>query len=112
MTTNIDDFINDLDGGVFAEKLGRALSAVASGTTTNGNGKKKGKVVIELEITQIGEASQVQIAHTLKYIQPTLRGKASEEDTTTTPMYVGKGGKLTLAPDAQMDFLKTQNQEA
>jgi hypothetical protein len=49
----------------------------------------------------------VQIGHTLKVSRPTLRGKATEEDTTTTPMYVGKGGKMTIAPDAQMDFLKT-----
>ncbi|MCK0153892.1 hypothetical protein MWU49_09265 [Alcanivorax sp. S6407] len=111
MSTKVDDFVYDLDGGVFAEKLSRALSDVAAGTVDHGNGKKKGKVVIELDMQQIGESHQIQISHTLKVSRPTLRGKATEEDTTTTPMYVGRGGKMTIAPDAQIDFLKTPANE-
>ncbi len=111
MRTNVEDFITELDGGVFVEKLGQALSDVAAGTIDHGKGRKKGKLVLELDIQQIGESHQVQISHTLKVSRPTLRGKATEEDTTTTPMYVGKGGKMTIAPDAQMDFLKTHATE-
>jgi hypothetical protein len=111
MRTNVEDFISELDGGVFVEKLGQALSDVAAGTIDHGKGRKKGKVVLELDIQQIGESHQVQISHTLKVSRPTLRGKATEEDTTTTPMYVGRGGKMTIAPDAQMDFLKTHATE-
>lgn len=111
MRTNVEDFISELDGGLFVEKLGQALSDVAAGTIDHGKGRKKGKLVLELDIQQIGESHQVQISHTLKVSRPTLRGKATEEDTTTTPMYVGKGGKMTIAPDAQMDFLKTQATE-
>lgn len=107
MRTNVEDFISELDGGVFVEKLGQALSDVAAGTIDHGKGRKKGKVVLELDIQQIGESHQVQISHTLKVSRPTLRGKATEEDTTTTPMYVGKGGKMTIAPDAQLDWVKT-----
>jgi hypothetical protein len=111
MRTNVEDFISELDGGLFVEKLGQALSDVAAGTIDHGKGRKKGKLVLELDIQQIGESHQVQISHTLKVSRPTLRGKATEEDTTTTPMYVGKGGKMTIAPDAQMDFLKTHATE-
>jgi len=111
MRTNVDDFISELDGGMFAQKLGQALSDVAAGTIDHGKGRKKGKITIELDVQQIGESHQVQIGHTLKVSRPTLRGKATEEDTTTTPMYVGKGGKMTIAPDAQMDFLKTPAKE-
>ncbi|WP_414430816.1 hypothetical protein ACMG4M_05150 [Alcanivorax sp. IL3] len=111
MRTNVEDFISELDGGVFVKKLGQALSDVATGTIDHGKGRKKGKLVLELDIQQIGESHQVQISHTLKVSRPTLRGKATEEDTTTTPMYVGKGGKMTIAPDAQMDFLKTHATE-
>jgi hypothetical protein len=32
---------------------------------------------------------------------PTPRGKASEEDTTETPMWVNKGGKLTILQEDQ-----------
>lgn len=111
MSTNVESFISDLDGGVFVQKLSQALSDVAAGTIDYGKGKKKGKIIVELDVQQIGESHQVQIGHTLKVSRPTLRGKATEEDTTTTPMYVGRGGKMTIAPDAQIDFLKTPTAE-
>ena len=34
-------------------------------------------------------------------VTPTPRGKASEEDTTETPMWVNKGGKLTILQEDQ-----------
>lgn len=39
MRTNVDDFISELDGGVFAQKLGQALSDVAAGTIDHGKGR-------------------------------------------------------------------------
>lgn len=43
---------------------------------------------------------------------PTAKGKRSEENTTKTPLYVGRGGKLTLFPENQgtFDFAQPQGQ--
>lgn len=38
----------------------------------------------------------MKIKHKLSYVRPTNRGKISEEDTTETPMYVNRGGRLTI----------------
>lgn len=94
--TNIDTFINDLNAGVFKEKLAHILSECALGTVIHGNGRKKGKVTVELTIEQVGDNDQVIVSHTLSHITPTKRGKRSEEDSTQTPMFVGKGGVMTI----------------
>ncbi|WP_431688772.1 hypothetical protein [Hahella sp. NBU794] len=98
MTTNVTNFIADLDGGVFEEKLSHALSLVASGVVEH---NKTGKVKIELDISRIGNSYQVSIGHKLSFMAPTSRGKTSEEDSTQTPMHVGSKGKLTLFPEGQ-----------
>ncbi|HGT8011042.1 TPA: hypothetical protein ACM5NT_004578, partial [Escherichia coli] len=83
--------IGELDGGVFETKIGAVLSEVASGVM---NTKTKGKVSLNLEIEPFDE-NRVKIKHKLSYVRPTNRGKISEEDTTETPMYVDRGGRLT-----------------
>lgn len=97
-STNVDDFVDELGAGVFKEKLAHVLSEAALGTVLHGGGSKKGKVTIELTFQQIGENEQVVVSHKLAHVTPTKRGKRSEEDVTETPMFVGKGGKLTIAP--------------
>ncbi|MBQ1784675.1 MAG: hypothetical protein II007_13595 [Gammaproteobacteria bacterium] len=98
MTTNVTDFITDLDGGVFAEKLSKVLSDVA-GSVIDSN--KRGEVIIKLTFRQIGSGSQVGIGTKLSFVRPTRRGKYTEEDTTETPMHVGRGGKVTILPEDQ-----------
>ena len=44
--TDVNVFINDLDGGVFVNKLGAVLSEVAFGVNST---NKKGKVCVEFE---------------------------------------------------------------
>ncbi|EBM5663470.1 hypothetical protein L3L93_001605 [Salmonella enterica] len=90
--TNVENFIKELDGGVFIDKVGAVLSEVALGVNST---NKKGKVIIEMELSSLDE-NRVSIAHKLKFNRPTMRGSKSEEDTTNTPMYVNKGGELTL----------------
>lgn len=97
-TTDAEQILGDLDGGVFAEKMGRAMSDVARGVTDTG---KKGRVVVEFNFKQIGESNQVQCDHTIKYLKPTQRGKVTEENTTATPLHVGVNGKLSLFPETQ-----------
>ena len=100
-TTDFSELFSDLDGGVFAEKIGTALSLVARGVVEHA---KKGKVVITLDLDRIGQSSQVAIAHKLAYNAPTARGCISEENETSTPAHVGRGGKVTLFPDNQADM--------
>lgn len=90
-STNVQAFIGELDGGVFETKIGAVLSEVASGVM---NTKTKGKVSLNLEIK-----------HKLSYVRPTNRGKISEEDTTETPMYVNRGGRLTILQEDQGQLL-------
>ena len=94
--TNIDDFIGELEAGLFKEKLAHVLGEVALGTVINGNGTRKGKVTIELSLAAIGENSQVIIASKLSHVTLTKRGKKTEETTAETPMFVGKGGVLSI----------------
>lgn len=92
------DVLPELDAGVFAGKINRALSDVAMGVVQTG---KKGKVSITLDMEQIANSHQVKLKHSLKYIKPTGNGKVTEENATETPMHVGPRGKLTMFPDNQ-----------
>lgn len=100
-TTDVNALLDDLDAGVFREKIARALSDVAHGVVEY---SKAGKVVITLELKQIADSRQVDMSHKLTYVAPTAKGKRSEENTTQTPLYVGRGGKLTLFPENQGKF--------
>lgn len=102
MSTQVEQFFADLDGGVFEEKISRILSDVAGATVDY---QAKGQVVITLDFKQIGNSDQVQIDHKISYKRPTKRGSASETDTTTTPMYVGSKGALTFFPEKQGQLL-------
>ncbi|HHN8388120.1 hypothetical protein ABMZ76_00085 [Morganella morganii] len=95
--TNIPDFFSELDAGIFGNKLSAALNDVAIGTNKNGG---TGEVHVIFKFTQSDE-DRVKISHKLKMVTPTKRGKKSEEDTTETPMWVGKGGKLTILQEDQ-----------
>ena len=99
--TVVPDFLGELDAGVFMNKIAAALNTTALGVLNNGT---KGKVVLTFDIERMGnsvEEKRVKIKHKLNYVTPTPRGKASEEDTTETPMWVNKGGKLTILQEDQ-----------
>lgn len=111
--TDVQQFIADLDGGVFMEKVGQALSDVAAGAMDH---QAKGQVSITFEIKQLGTSSQMVISHKLSYKRPTARGDLSENNTTQTPMHISTGGKLTLFPlenlSSQRDaFVKQPGEE-
>lgn len=95
--TDVQQFIVDLDGGVFAEKLGLALSQVAAGVVDT---EKEGTVQVEMKIKPAG-GHQVQVEHKLKFKEPTQRGSKSRDDMTKTPMHVGGGGVLSFFPETQ-----------
>lgn len=95
--TDVPEFLSELDAGVFQNKISAALNLVGSGVNNNGG---TGEIHIVFKLTQFDE-NRVKISHKLKFITPTRRGKQSEEDTTETPMFVGRGGKLTILQEDQ-----------
>lgn len=101
MDTPIDDIFGEFDAGIFNSKIEASLKLVALGVIHNG---KKGNVTISLDLEQIGDSHSVKVKHTLKYNSPTKNGKTSEENTTSTPMYVDKDGVLTISPQLQQDL--------
>lgn len=105
--TDVSEFISDLDGGIFERKLSIALSQVAAASVDH---DKAGEVSITFSFKKIPGTTQVHCAHKLKFVKPTLDGKAGEEEARTTPLFVGKFGKLMLAPENQMSFLDRQGQ--
>jgi hypothetical protein len=107
--TDITSLFNDLDAGIFAQRLSAALGDTAMGVVSTG---KKGKVTITLDLERIGDSSQVQCKHQIKYARPTAKGKAMEEATTSTPLHVGVGGALSLFPESQTDMFAKRAAEA
>lgn len=100
--TDVGEFITDLDGGMLDRKLSIALSQVAGAVVDL---DRVGEVTLKLNFKKIPGTSQVHIAHELKFIRPTMDGKASEVETRTTPMHVGKFGALSFTPPNQLAFL-------
>lgn len=108
--TDVPVFLGDLDGGVFINKIAAALNEVSLGVLNNG---QKGKVAITFTVDRLSnslEEKRVVIKHQLAYSKPTPRGKTSEEDTTETPMYVGRGGKLAILQEDQGQLFTLQGQ--
>lgn len=107
-TTDVADFITDLDGGVFDRKLSIALSQVAAAVVDNG---RTGEVNVKLSFSRIEGTSQVACTHLLKFTKPTMDGKSGEEEKRVTVFHVGKFGRITLAPENQLSFLDRQTGE-
>ncbi len=108
--TDVREFFADLDGGVFENKVGMALNEVSLGVLNNAG---KGKVTLTFDIERLSnsvEEKRVHIKHKLSYSRPTPRGKSSEEDQTETPMFVGRGGKLTILQEDQGQLFSLQGQ--
>lgn len=94
--TDTVEFFEELNGGAFASQIGHALSEVAAGVVDYG---RAGKLVITLDLSQIGQSTQVKIKHKLSFKVPTKYGDINENTCLETPMHVGTGGKITLFPE-------------
>lgn len=101
--TDVEEFLTDLNAGVFTKQVGEAISRVAVGVVDHG---RKGQVRITLDMTRIGEAEncQVMVKHKIDYAQPNLRGTTKIDSTTETPMHVTPNGVSLFdnAPVKQM----------
>ena len=98
-------FLCELDSVIFENKIATSLSEVALGVLAH---DKQGTVKVEFTLKKAdSDNPSVQIQHKLSYVKPTKRGKTAEEDTTATPMFVHKGGALSVTPDKeQMPLFK------
>ena len=76
-----------------------SAAEVAAATVDN---DKTGEVSIKLTFQRIPGTSQVRCEHTLKYVKPTMDGKAGEEEKRSTVLHVGKFGALSLAQPSLM----------
>lgn len=101
----------ELDAGIFDRKVSHAMAQTAMAVVNADDKNKKGRVTIEYEIERIGDGAQINMTHKLTYVRPTLRGKVQETDSTQTLLYVGKGGKMTITPDTQMDLIPKTRRE-
>lgn len=111
--TTIEEIFDDLDAGLFGKRLAAAIRDAALGTVATGDKKKRGKVTVVFEIGQVGESNQVQVDHTIEYRKPTHRGSVSEVHTTSTALYVGTMGNLTVLPNSnrELDFASRPERE-
>ena len=98
MSTNVSEFIGELNQGKVEQQVSHMLSEVAAAVMENDG---KGKIVI---------SSQVNVSHTLKYSRPTKFGTKSEDLTNSTPMYVSSDGAMTFFPPKQGRFFDKQGQ--
>ena len=92
-------FINDLDGGVFAEKLGRILSDVCAGAMDH---EKTGEITLKFTIKRVPDTFQAKIEHKITHKKPLRRGDVTENNTTTTLMHVSAGGEMSIMPKSQV----------
>ena len=90
--------LEDLDGGVFSQKITASLKEVALGVAAHG---KVGKVTVDFSFKRIGESMQVECLHSIKSVRPKAKGRVIEEDATSTPLHVNGQGALSLFPHAQ-----------
>ncbi|CAL9988009.1 hypothetical protein VPHD81_0079 [Vibrio phage D81] len=93
--TDTTQFLGDLTGGVFEQQLAHMLSDVALGVVLH---KKKGEVTVKFKIAQIADSSQVTIDHEVTHKTPTKRGTKGETVGDQTPMFVAKGGAMSVMP--------------
>lgn len=103
-STDVTEFISDLEAGQFEQMLSVALSQVAAAVVDR---EKKGSVEIKLNFEHIKGTQQVRLAHVVTFKRPTMSGKATEDSAGATVLHVSKGGRLSLA---QPDLLAKSKQ--
>lgn len=94
-STDVNQFISDLDGGQLEADLGKILTATGIAVCDfDGDGE----VIIKLAVKRIGNSNQVNIKHLVSYTKPTSRGKQSEKTAGETAMYVSASQGMTFFP--------------
>lgn len=102
MKTNVQEFLGNLEGGVLEEALGSILSDIAF-AVRNTDSRIKGRVSLDLSFEKLND-EQVMVTHKVDFKKPTSKGSISEDRVSQTPMFVNKGGELTLFRKDQEDM--------
>jgi len=104
---DVNEMLGELNAGVFMNQLEEVLKDTAKAVINFGDKGKKGKVTITLTMTRLGEDSgMVDLEHKWAYEQPEMRGKATRDNTSSTPMCVSSRGHLTVYPLSQEDLFE------
>ena len=94
MTTDSCEFITDLEAGIFANKLGTAISHCAAAAIEK---ERQAEIKISLKFQRISEG-QVNVVHKIEFLYPTQRGNKREDETDATAMHVSDHGVVSLYP--------------
>lgn len=106
--TDLDQFLDELDGGCFKAKVEACINDVANAVDiTQGTGK----VTIELSFGSRKGRNAVDIKHKITSKKPTMRGDSTATDIEKTPMYVGKHGRVTLFEENQDDMFAEETRQ-
>lgn len=100
--TDVQEFLSNLEGGVLQEALGNILSDIAF-SVRNNDSRIKGRVNLSLSFEKLND-NQVMITHKIDFKKPTSKGSISEDRESQTPMYVNKGGELSIFSKDQGDM--------
>lgn len=103
------ELMGELEGGLFDRKLSIAFKTVAGAVCDIGRG---GVVTVKFAFKRIGESRQVMVTHTIEHTRPTVRGSASEDDATQSPLYVGPGGVVSVIPFNQGSLFGNEQEPA
>lgn len=97
-STDVPQFIADLDGNQMEADLGKILTAVGIAVCDH---DEKGEVTIKLKMHRIGASNQVNIKHAISYSKPTSRGHQTEKTEGETAMYVSATQGMTYFPSRE-----------
>ena len=98
-TTDVTEFISDLDGGQFERKLSIALSQAAAAAMDT---DKSAVVNMSFTLKKITGTHQVTCEHFLEFTKPTESGDNREREKRTTVLHVGQYGRISLAQPSLM----------
>lgn len=94
------EVLGEIDAGVMERIASKSLCDMACNVMDQ---KRKGKIIITLELDHIKNTQQVNIKSSIKAHMPTMdNGDRTETVKRDTAMFVGKYGKLSIVPDTQM----------
>lgn len=96
MATDVCEFFTDLEAGIFANKLGTAISHCAAACIEK---ERQAEIKISIKFQRISEG-QVNVIHKIEFAYPTQRGTKREDETDSTAMHVDDRGNVALYPAA------------
>lgn len=96
------EVLGEVDGGVMERIVSKAMCDMAASIMDQ---KRDGKIVLTMSMSHIKNTTQLNIKTSVKTQMPTMdEGERTEMVKRDTAMFVGKFGKLSVAPESQLDL--------